>query len=217
MSSAQEIEVKYRVRDFDGLLLALHQRGIALSTAVHQDDQAYAPVGWQYGMSKVGTSFARLRTQDGRHLFTLKRPVENEQSCLEFESEVADREQMHQAIMQMGFYPTVRIVKARRGARYRDLSLCLDDVDHAGTFLEIEKVIGPSESGLAVQAELDGFARSFGVALDRTDDTYDSLVRAELSNVYNMTARPYTSANQPGVSSPVSLRLARPGRPDCRP
>jgi adenylate cyclase class 2 len=134
-------------------------------------------------MSKLGVAFARLRTQDGRHLFTLKRPTDNELSCLEYETEVTDREQMHQAILQMGFYPTVRIVKSRRTARMGELSLCLDDVEHVGAFLEVEKVIGPGQSGLAVQAELDAFACSLGVELARTTDTYDSLVRAALTVV----------------------------------
>jgi len=69
-------------------------------------------------------------------------------------------------------------MKTRRTARHGDLSLCLDDVEHIGAFFEIEKVIGPEESGEAVQAELDAFARSLGVELERTADTYDSLVRA---------------------------------------
>ena len=43
-------------------------------------------------MSKLGLPFARLRTQNGRHLFTLKRPIDNEMACLEFETEVADPE-----------------------------------------------------------------------------------------------------------------------------
>jgi adenylate cyclase class 2 len=133
--------------------------------SVRQDDQAYAQDGWHYGLSKLGVAFARLRTQDGRHLFTLKRPVDNELACPEFETEVADRDQ------------TVRIVKTRRTARLGELSLCLDEVEHAGVFLEIEKVIGPDQSGEAGQAELDTFARSFGVDLERTTETYDSLVR----------------------------------------
>ena len=136
--------------------------------------------GWRYGMDKRGVAFARLRTQSGRHLFTLKRPTDNEMACLEFETEIADRDQMHEAIQHMGFYPTVRIVKTRRTARTGELSLCLDDVEHVGAFLELERVIGPGQSGEAVQAELDAFARSLGVELARTTDTYDSLVRAAL-------------------------------------
>ena len=90
---------------------------------------------------------------------------------------------MHEAILHMGFYPTVRIVKTRRTARYGELSLCLDEVEHAGTFLEIEKVIGPRQSGEAVQAELDAFAHSRGVDLERAKETYDSLVRVALAGV----------------------------------
>ena len=81
----------------------------------------------------------------------------------------------------MGFYPSVRIVKTRRTARHGELSLCLDEVEHAGTFLEIEKVIPPGQSGEAVQTELHAFACSLGVELERTSETYDSLVRAALA------------------------------------
>lgn len=183
MSQAREIEVKYRICDLAVLEAELHRRGVKLSPPVYQDDQAYAQDGWQYGMSKLGVAFARLRTQDSRHLFTLKRPTDNEMACLEFETEVADRGQMHEAIQHMGFYPTVRIVKARRTARLGDLSLCLDDVEHIGAFLEIEKVIGPGQSGEAVQAELHAFASSLGVELERATDTYDSLIRAALAGV----------------------------------
>jgi adenylate cyclase class 2 len=178
VTRALEIEVKYRVVDLARLQAALQRCGLVLSPSVHQDDQAYAELGWQYGMGKLGRSFVRLRTQDGRHVFTLKRPDANELACHEYETAVTDREQMHAAILAMGFYPTTRIVKTRRAARYGDLTLCLDDVEHIGAFFEIEKVIGPEESGEAVQAELDAFARSLGVELERITDTYDSLVRA---------------------------------------
>lgn len=180
MAHAREIEVKYRALDTVALESALSARGLVLSPPVHQDDQAYAPEGWHYGMSKLGVPFARLRTQDDRHLFTLKRPIDNELACLEFETEVSDREQMHGAIQHMGFYPTVRLVKTRRTVQLGELSLCLDEVEHAGAFLEAEKVIGPDEPGDAVQAELDAFVRSLGIDLERTTDTYDSLVRAVL-------------------------------------
>ena len=183
MTQTREIEVKYRVSDLVELETVLHASHLAFSPPLCQDDQAYAQDGWHYGLSKLGVAFARLRTQDGRHLFTLKRPVDNELACLELETEVADRAQMHEAITHMGFYPTVRIVKTRRSARYGELSLCLDEVEHAGAFLEIEKVIGPGQSGAVVQAELDAFARSLGVDLERTTETYDSLVRAALAGV----------------------------------
>ena len=71
----REIEVKYRVDDLEALLVALKSLGIELSEPVFQDDQAYAPAGWQFGDSKLGVSFLRLRTVQDRHYFTLKQPA----------------------------------------------------------------------------------------------------------------------------------------------
>jgi adenylate cyclase class 2 len=177
----REVEVKYRVLDPDHITTALPALGLHLSDPVDQDDQAYAEHGWTYGMSKIGVAFARLRTEAGRHLFTLKKPVDNELSCLEYETQVSDRDQMHHAILAMGFTPTVRIVKYRRTARHGDISICLDQVDHAGTFLELERLVTAGESPADAQAELDEFARSLPVALQRTTSTYDTLIRAALA------------------------------------
>jgi hypothetical protein len=77
VNGIREVEVKYRVLDPDHLTTALPALGLHLSDPVHQDDQAYAERGWTYGMSKIGVAFARLRTEAGRHLFTLKKPVDN--------------------------------------------------------------------------------------------------------------------------------------------
>ncbi|WP_222853716.1 class IV adenylate cyclase [Fodinicola acaciae] len=176
----REIEVKYRLRDAVVAVDQLADHGFRLSSPVHQDDQAYAEAGWDYGQSKIGVAFARLRTQHGRHLFTLKQPQDNEMACLEHETEIADRDQMHAALLVMGFRPTVRIVKSRRTAARGDLSLCLDDVEHAGTFLEVETVVPPGRPGVEVQDDLDRLVRSLGLDVERMTDTYDSLVRAAL-------------------------------------
>jgi adenylate cyclase class 2 len=172
-----EIEVKFRLASPEALVAFLSARGIEFGPPVRQDDQAYAPQGWRFGDSKLGVSFLRLlRTVDGRHFFALKQPATNAQSCLESETEVADRQAMHQAILLMGFYATVRVVKARRTATLDGLSLCLDDVEGAGIFLELRMV--PDEASAdGVQAELAAFVADPGIDAERTDQTYDSLVR----------------------------------------
>lgn len=53
----REIEVKYRVHDLEALLVALKGANIALGDPSYQDDQAYAPVSWEFGDSKLGVSF----------------------------------------------------------------------------------------------------------------------------------------------------------------
>jgi adenylate cyclase class 2 len=173
-----EVEAKYRVSDPAAVLAALAAEQVALSDAISQDDQAYAPAGWSYGMSKIGVPFARLRTQGGRHLFTVKKPVDNALACLEHESEVGDRAQMHAALVTMGWVPTVQIVKQRRTGVWGDTALCLDQVDGLGVFVELERMVSSAESGEQVQAHLDVMIRSLGVPVERTTETYDSLIRA---------------------------------------
>jgi adenylate cyclase class 2 len=193
-ASCQEVEVKYRVRDLQRLLTALARLGVTLSDPVLQDDQAYAPLSWEYGQPKAGVPFARLRTEEGRHLFTVKRPIDNELACVEHESLVADRNQMHGAVQAMGFRPTVRIVKTRRSGMLGGVTLCVDEVESAGVYLELERLIGMGESGAAVQRDLDQFALSLGVALERTTATYDSLIRDGASS----RLEEHSGAGQPG-------------------
>ncbi len=177
----REIEVKYRVYDLVALERELTARGAEFSPPVRQDDQAYAPRGWAFGQPKTGVTFARLRSEHGRCVFTVKRPLDNEMACMEHETAVADRLQMHHAVIAMGFWPTVRIVKTRRSARFGDMAVCVDEVEHAGLFFEVEKVLGADCCPVAVQGELDAFARSLGVPLERVTDTYDSLVAGALT------------------------------------
>jgi len=174
----REVELKYRVEDLEALLVALKSRGIELSEPVFQDDQAYAPAGWRFGDSKLGVSFLRLRTVQGRHYFTLKQPAGNAQDCLEFETQVTDRQAMHQAALHMGYRPTVRIAKTRRMATLDDCSLCIDEVDGVGGFLELERLVPAHADAQAIQADLAVFVSSLGITATRTNQTYDSLVHA---------------------------------------
>jgi adenylate cyclase class 2 len=177
----REIEVKYRIGDLEALLAALKYRDIELSDPISQDDQAYAPVHWEFGDSKLGVSFLRLRTTVGRHYFTLKQPADNAQACLEYETEVADREAMHAAALRMGYKPTVRIIKTRRTAAVGDCSLCVDDVEGIGGFLELERLATDTADATAEQAELAAFIDSLGIPATRTCDTYDTLIHAAQS------------------------------------
>jgi adenylate cyclase class 2 len=59
-----------------------------------------------------------------------------------------------------------------------DISLCIDEVGGVGEFLELERVAPDHADAQAIQADLAVFVSSLGIAATRTDQTYDSLVRA---------------------------------------
>jgi adenylate cyclase class 2 len=51
-------------------------------------------------------------------------------------------------------------------------------LEGVGTFLELERMVPDDMPAEAIQAELAAFVASFGVTAIRTDETYDSFVRA---------------------------------------
>lgn len=83
---------------------------------------------------------------------------------------------MHGALLALGYEPTVRIVKERRTGYNGDIGVCLDILEDAGTFLELELVIDDDRDGRAAQKDLDAWAQGLGVELERTTSTYDTLV-----------------------------------------
>lgn len=177
--------MKYRVLgSVVQLVVALGLVGVELGEPVVQDDQAFAPADWSYGDPKAGVAFARLRTVEPsttsghRHTFTVKVPAANELACAEHESLVADREQMHAAVVAMGFRPTMRIAKVRRAAAVDDVAVCVDDVEGLGLFIELERLVADDVPGEVVQAELAALVAGWGLDVERTEETYDSLLRA---------------------------------------
>ena len=169
-----EVEARFSVGP-DALRL-LEAHGLRFSDPVVQDDQAYAPTHWTWGDDRIGVPFARLRTQLGKHVFTVKRPITDVRTCVERECEVTDRAAMHDALELMGFAPTVRILKSRRIARADELSFCFDELDGVGTFVEIEALVRDNDDLEAVRERLEGLLERIGVPAQRCTLSYDTLV-----------------------------------------
>ena len=102
----------------------------------------------------------------------------DDQACLEYETEVTDRDAMHHAALHMGYRPTVRIIKVRRTASIGGCSLCIDDLEGVGGFIEAERMAPDDADAREIQAELAALIESLGAAAARTTETYDSLVHA---------------------------------------
>jgi adenylate cyclase class 2 len=85
---------------------------------------------------------------------------------------------MHHAALHMGYRPTVRIIKTRRTASTGGCSLCIDEVEGIGGFIEAERMVPDDADAQAIQAGLAALIESLGAGTTRTTETYDSLVHA---------------------------------------
>jgi adenylate cyclase class 2 len=69
------------------------------------------------------------------------------------------------------------LCQAATTAAVGTVSLCVDDLEGVGTFLELERLAHGDVPPEDVQAELAAFVTGLGVRAQRTEETYDSLVR----------------------------------------
>ncbi len=168
-----EIEAKARVKDGEILIARLQEIGCELSTSISQDDQIYNLKGLDISKGLQGTAVLRIREQEGRIIFNLKKDRSNELDCTEREVDVSDKKALEDIINLLGFEKTVEVHKKRRKGRYGEYEICLDEVEGLGSFVEVEKM--SDEDGQKVQDELFAFLQTLGVdSLDRVTQGYDT-------------------------------------------
>jgi adenylate cyclase class 2 len=174
-----EVEARFRLGAGCSALDAVARLGLTVGEPVRQDDQAYAPTGWDYGQDRLKVTFARLRSEGDDCLFTVKQPVTDVSTCIEYECRVDDRDAMHRAILLMGFAPTVRIVKTRQMVQVDErFALCLDEVEGVGAFLEVEAMTTSDADYDSLRGELEQLVASLELDVEPCSETYDTLVYA---------------------------------------
>ncbi len=170
-----EIEVKANVKDFDLLISNLKELGCVLSEPIIQDDFIYNKKGLDIKSGYHNTPVLRIRKQNNKILFTLKKNRSNELDCIEKEIEVNNDIILSEIIELLDYIKTVEVHKKRIKTNYKDYEICLDSVHDLGYFIEVEKM--SNEDGNKIQDELFNFLETIGVKKeDRVLKGYDTLL-----------------------------------------
>lgn len=171
----REIEVKARLRDTHGFLQKAAELGIVFGEPITQDDTTYET---QLPADDAAWNIFRIRKQAGKTILTMKyRASSRSRDNYELETIVEDAEQVAGMLERVGYSFGVRIRKHRRSAHYKDLELCLDEIDDLGTFVEVEKLASGEADVDVVQSELWQLLQDLGVLQDdRIHDGYDILM-----------------------------------------
>ena len=136
----KEIEVKIKVDDFGKIEEELLKLNCKLSDPVTQIDKIYLPNGIKFTEIKTDTNILRIRRQNDKNIFTLKRNSETSLSKIEYETVFENAEQMEKIFDTLNFYQAASVKKTRRKCKYNDMEICLDDVEGLGKYIEIEKM-----------------------------------------------------------------------------
>jgi adenylate cyclase class 2 len=171
----KEIEVKAKIENKEICLENFRKLG-EFSVAQIQTDTIYSKIVGDVDKYLSNDHFLRIReTSEGKVFFTVKKSLKQALSKIEYETAIENKEEMHQAILLMGYCVAVKVKKTRQFLHYKDYEICVDDVEGLGFFVEVEKF--SEDDPVIVRKELFDFLISFGISkTDEINVGYDILM-----------------------------------------
>lgn len=91
-------------------------------------------------INKISSPVFRIRKSKSKHFLTFKILEENVNTAKEFETQILDEQVFIEIIRLLGFHFYVTVKKQRKTTSYNGYTICLDEVEQLGTFIEIEKL-----------------------------------------------------------------------------
>lgn len=136
-----EIEIKVRVSKAERLEKFLKSEAQFLDEN-YQKDEYFTPAHRNFVAVKPVEEWLRLRTSGKNYGITYKNWHYDDQGishyCDEYETEVADLDQMRRIFAALDMKPLITVEKTRRRWRYTNYEVSLDRVTSLGDFVEVE-------------------------------------------------------------------------------
>jgi len=168
----REIEIKLRVPDLDALEKKLTEAGLVISKEISQHDVVYSQNDPTiFTRMREGIFVMRIRDEDGVSKITLKQQQTHELDNLEYETNVENREVMHQILLKLGWVPEVEVKKVRKKGTLGEYEICLDQVEGLGSFVELEKMADDNADAQKVVDELFEALKPYGLTREQEEKT----------------------------------------------
>lgn len=175
----REIELKFKVDDLDKLLNKLDELGCNVSDVIYQEDSVF--VGDLDNVESVdGSIWLRVRKMDDKIELNFKKQI-NLNESQEIEFCVDDYDKATSFLEALGFKRWVKVVKRRRYSNYKNLNICLDDVERLGAFIELEYLANDNDDN-NYEDMIKDIALELDINVDNVvNNYYDSMIY-ELDN-----------------------------------
>jgi len=171
-----EVEMKFRIKDYDLMIKKLNSIGVNLNNLGTQRDAIFASADTVGFNIKPGTPVVRIRSEGDKVSLTLKKKISVEQS-IEHELHISDIGEMTHILENLGLKKIVEVVKQREIAKMDGLTYCLDTVNELGCFLEIEVVVEKKEETDKAYTTIMEYAKKLDLREEDIEkNKYDTLV-----------------------------------------
>lgn len=157
-----EMELKVRVKDRNRLIYLknlLSNKNCQWSEKSFQKDGIFEKTVVD---SKEKTPIFRIRESENKYILTLKQLDADKDTAEEIEVCIDNKEKMEQILHKLGYIQVCSMKKRRETTVYQGYTICLDEVEELGVFMEIEKLSSNSNQKDNVYAEIMGILRELG-------------------------------------------------------
>ena len=141
-----EVEIKTRIKNFDEIKKVLQEIGANFVRSEKQIDKIFGAAKFLDSEHKIveGGIVARIRETDGKRTLDFKE-ILRQKGGIELISEIPSIELAEKFLNKLDFKEAFTIKKTRETFSYQDFTICLDDVEQLGKFIEVEKIISNEE------------------------------------------------------------------------
>jgi adenylate cyclase, class 2 len=179
----REIEVKAKIKNIKIIKKKLIKLGCVLSGSIIQEDKIFIHKSINYPFKKKDKVVLRIRKSNSRHILTLKKNKTNELDCIEKETCVDKPKEMQEILVYMGYRIVATVKKRRQKCKYKDINICVDNVNSLGKFIELEKITENKSNGKKIQEELFDFLKLLGIKKEeRVFKGYDTMISEKKFN-----------------------------------
>lgn len=167
----REIELKFKVDNFESIL----KRVTNVSDLHEQSDTIYVQ-DLSDVESKEGAIYLRVRKDNDKVEMNLKKQSAKSEESQEIEFEVSGYELANDFLRTLGYKKWVEVNKKRRYAKIGNISVCMDEVERLGCFIELE-ILADEKDGKDYEKELMNMAANMGIDTKRrVSSHYDTMI-----------------------------------------
>jgi len=137
-----EIEVRSKIDDFSKIKDALNKIGAVFIDSEKQIDKIFGASKFLDSEHKIieGGIVARIREIKDKRTLELKE-ILREKGGIELSCPVSSIKIAEKMLKKLDFEEAFTVSKLRESYSYKDFTICLDNVEQLGNFIEVEKII----------------------------------------------------------------------------
>lgn len=175
-----EVEIKAKVKDFNKIKEKINEIGAKQKKIVTMEDYYFKHP--QRDFAKTDEALRIRKTNEKKYL-TYKGPKIDEitKTREEIEIEIVENDKLKTIFKKLGFIEVPKIYKKREIYEINDITICFDDVQFLGKFIELEIEAKDEKDKIKKIDELLKFAKNIGLnQKDFIRKSYLELVKEEV-------------------------------------